>query len=327
MKIIRKKITLINNNEILEIDKLIENNFGLIFHEVEFNRIVTESFNTVLSYFIAYNESNKIISICPLHTFKKGLIKTTYSNPALYEIPFGGLVWNQELTTINELLKKIKLSYNESLVYWSNIQIKDNEYESCKIAKQEFQTGIINLEANDKYIWENAINPKKRNKIRKAKKNNIKIKFMGKEGLDLYYSLMRELHEKMDLKMKSKKYYENILKTYFRKNQAIILLAEKNGDILSGVILIGNKNVMHYWQGASKRNVENLGQGELLQWEAIKWAKENGSQYYDLCVVEKDRLPNIAKFKLGFSKDIKPFYNISIRPLTFRILNRMNKWL
>jgi len=138
---------------------------------------------------------------------------------------------------------------------------------------------------------------------------------------------MRELHEKMDLKMKSKKYYENILKTYFRKNQAIILLAEKNGDILSGVILIGNKNVMHYWQGASKRNVENLGQGELLQWEAIKWAKENGSQYYDLCVVEKDRLPNIAKFKLGFSKDIKPFYNISIRPLTFRILNRMNKWL
>ena len=80
---------------------------------------------------------------------------------------------------------------------------------------------------------------------------------------------------------------------------------------------------MHYWQGASRAVAPRLGQNELLQWEAIKWAKRIGCEYYDLCVIEQKRLPNIAKFKLGFSKNIIPFYLLNIKPLGFKILSRL----
>ena len=36
--------------------------------------------------------------------------------------------------------------------------------------------------------------------------------------------------------------------------------------------------------------------------EAIKWAKGIGTVLYDLCIVEKERLPSIYEFKTGFSK-------------------------
>jgi len=57
----------------------------------------------------------------------------------------------------------------------------------------------------------------------------------------------------------------------------------------------------------------------------MKWAKQSGAKYYDLCVVEPERLPNIARFKLGFSKNIVPFYYLTKRPFIFRILSRIQR--
>lgn len=136
---------------------------------------------------------------------------------------------------------------------------------------------------------------------------------------------MTDMHNKSGLKSKPETYYRDIMDIYFKKKQAVILLAEKDNEVISGIILIGNKYIMHYWQGASKKGVPNLGQGELLQWEAIKRAKQNRCHYYDLCVVEKERLPNIAIFKLGFSKNIVPFYHLTKKPMSFRILSRIQR--
>ena len=136
MKIIRKNIFEIDNKERIEIDKLIESNFGLIFHEVEFNRIVSESFTTELSYFIAYNDKNQMVGICPLHTIKKGLVKTTYSNPAIFEVPYGGWVFDKNEISISELINKMKVGLNETIIYSSNIQIDDSEYKNLQSKKK-----------------------------------------------------------------------------------------------------------------------------------------------------------------------------------------------
>ena len=82
---------------------------------------------------------------------------------------------------------------------------------------------------------------------------------------------------------------------------------------------------MHYYKGASLFETKNVGQGELLQWEAIKWAKNRGVKYYDLCVLDSDRLPHIAKFKMGFSMQLLSFEVFTKRSLSFRILNRIRK--
>ncbi len=325
MKVIRKSIAVIENKERKEIDKFIKDNCGLVFHEIEFNRIVSDVFKTEFSYLIAINNKKKIIGICPLHTIKKGLLKLTYSNPAIFEVPFGGWVFDDTQITIKELMAHTRMSYNESLTYRSNIQIKEDIYKNNISNISPHQTAIIDLSLEKNGIWKNIIHSKRRNMIRKAEKLGIKIKIFGSECFELYYPLMKETHEKTGQKTNPAKFYKSILETYFEKRQATILLAESDGKFISGIILIGNQYVMHYWQGASKRELPNSGQGELLQWEAIKWSKQNGCHYYDLCVVEKERLPHIAKFKLGFSKSLVSFYHISRKPVTFKILNRIQR--
>jgi lipid II:glycine glycyltransferase (peptidoglycan interpeptide bridge formation enzyme) len=99
----------------------------------------------------------------------------------------------------------------------------------------------------------------------------------------------------------------------------LVMIAEKDGEPLAGVVLLRNRYFCHYWLGAGKKSAENLGQGEILQWEAIKWAKQMGCQYYDMCVVESERLPNIARFKMGFSRTTVPFYCITRKRLGYRL--------
>ena len=115
--------------------------------------------------------------------------------------------------------------------------------------------------------------------------------------------------------------------SYYERNKIKVFAAKHKDEYISAVLNIGNKNMIHAWIAGRINNIpKNLYQNELLWWESIKWAKEIGSRYYDLCVVEKERLPNIAKFKLGFSKTLIPFYHITKRPKSFKILNRIQKW-
>ena len=162
--------------------------------------------------------------------------------------------------------------------------------------------------------------------IRKAIKQNIRIKeYNDINGLNILWPILESLHNKLGYNHLNKEYYLNILKYYMPKNQAKILIAYKNDIPISGVVLIGNGYMVHYWKGASRYNIKNEGQGDLLQWEAIKWAKMRGAKYYDLCVIEPERLPQIARFKMGFSKQLVPFYLFSKSTLTYKVFNRLQK--
>ena len=162
--------------------------------------------------------------------------------------------------------------------------------------------------------------------IRKALKSDISIEEGDWMKFDHFYKLMKDIYQSKELKIKSKEYYSKILKEYIPQKEAVILLAREKSAYTAGAILLRNTHFCHYWLGAKMEGAGNLGQGELLQWEAIKWAKKAGSRYYDLCVVEPERLPNIAKFKLGFSKEIVPFYCVSKKKLGYQIISRFQKW-
>jgi lipid II:glycine glycyltransferase (peptidoglycan interpeptide bridge formation enzyme) len=229
-------------------------------------------------------------------------------------------VFDEKKTSIQKLWNNLHLRINESLTYWSFIKgIPDKLKEEGK----SFQTGLINLNDSEKELFENVIHSKRRNMIRKAEKSGIVITKYGSEGFPVYFTLMKDMHRKAGLKEAHSDYYGKILDNYYITGNALLLIAFHEEKPLSGVMLVGNNNVIHYWQGASTKETPNFGQGELLQWEAIKWAKKQEAKYYDLCVIEPERLPHIAQFKMGFLKELLPFYCISKKTFFFKGLNKL----
>ena len=337
MRVLRKSFAEIEARERKEIDKFIEDNCGLVFHEIEFNRIVSESFNTELFYLIALDNKSQIVGICPMHTIKEGFLKVTYSNPAIFEVPYGGWVFDERRVSIRQLLKKTRLSFLESLVYWSNTEIQHSIYKNLQFekktiwfrqySKRECRTAIIDLKQTEDEIIYNSISRNTRHNIKRAAKKGVTIEELGPDNFNIFVRIVDTFKKKLGLKKVESGFYSNIFRYYYERNKIKLFAAKHENEYISAVLNIGNKNITHAWIAGRINNIKkNLYQNELLWWESIKWAKKNGSRYFDLCVIEKERLPHIAIFKLGFSKNLVPFYYITKKTLTFKILKRIKKW-
>lgn len=325
MRIFRKNISEIDENQRDEINQLIEENNGLIFHETKFNEIVSESFDTGLSYLVAY-KNGELAGICPLHTIKKGLVKLTYSNPTIFEVPYGGWVFDKSQISISELINRMKFEFNESLIYWSNIQIEDDVYKNLQTKKTELQTPIIDLSYTTDEILHRNVARRRRQNINSAIRKGVSVEKIGLENFEIFQKLSKKLKNNLGLKEGPEIFYDKLYRYYFDKNKVSIFAAKFEGKYISTYFNIGNRHIIHVWIAGRIVNLpKSLFQNQLLMWESIKWAKKNGSKYFDLCVLEQKRLPHIARFKLGFSKNIVPFYHLSRRPISFRILSRFQR--
>ena len=214
------------------------------------------------------------------------------------------------------------MAFNESISYWTSLFSSNTEVSLYQHTHKKYATALVELAKTEQEIWQGQIHSKRRNMVRKAEKSSIRIEQFGFDNLDIWYSLLLDMNMKTGIHSQIKIFYEKILKRY-HPSKCVILLALLGDEVIAGNMLIGNRNVIHYWQGASKFGVGNYGQGELLQWEGIRWAKSLRSQYYDMCVIEQERLPYIAQFKMGFSKELVPFYCIVKKSFTFRLLNKL----
>jgi lipid II:glycine glycyltransferase (peptidoglycan interpeptide bridge formation enzyme) len=323
LKVVRKHIESISETEKKQIDELIELNGGTVFHETRFNIIASNTFKTKLTYFLAFN-NNELIGICPCHTLKDRCLYLSYSNLASYEIPYGGWIYNKDVS-VKELLMKTNLRLNESLMYASNIQIdKDADNYFNKIKQIEQNTVILNLSPSVEQLFDSKLNSQLRKKIRKAVKLGITVDKIKSEDFNVFLDLFAELKTKAGLKQRNNNYYQQVMSEYEKQGKAVCLAAKYNNEYISAMILLANKFITIAWVGGRKIGIpNNLYQNELLIWEAIKWAKEFGSKYFDLSGLNETKLPHLARIKLSFSKDIVPFYSFAKNSLYFKIINRM----
>ena len=86
-----------------------------------------------------------------------------------------------------------------------------------------------------------------------------------------------------------------------------LFLAEHEGQALSGALLFLFGRWCVYSYGASSNEKRQLMPNYLMQWEMIRWARENGYQVYDFRGVSPsknptadDHLAGLNRFKEGF---------------------------
>jgi len=300
------------NQQVLQ---LIETQDGSIFHEPALNKIIQQQFNTAF-YYLVDNPAN-ITHASVVHLTKNKLGGKRYNLRPLSDIPYSGFIGNKPVD-----FEKFSVGINESLSYVGFPYFKD------VIAPNAGETTMVDLSLSEEDIFNQVIHSKRRNMIRKALKNNISVKsFDNEEGLDLFWPILDELHKKLRYHHLDDQYFYKMLKAYAANGKAHVLLAYKDDSPVAGVFILGNNNYMHYYKGASKAGVKNEGQGELLQWEAIKLAKKSGVKYYDLCNLNKDKLPDIYRFKTGIANNIfyYPVYNQN--RLGYKIANKLSKTL
>jgi hypothetical protein len=305
-----------------ELNDFIICNMGTPFHEVYFNCIASECFHTSAFYLIVY-QKEKIVGVCPIHYITNGFIKMGYSNLDNFEIPYGGWIYDRAEISLRELVKCFKIGWMEMLQYRSNIIIDEtsDDYQGYF----PFDTVILDLKRDIEDIY-CGLNTKTRNKIRRASKIGVKIRYLSIKELDAFMTLTRELKKRIGHPCREEFYYK-VFEKYQNEQRIQCIVTEYRNEIISGGIIIANKNFAIGWIPGRKNHIpNNLYQNELLFWEHIVWGKNNNVRYLDFNGLDQNKLPHLARLKLSFSKDIKHFYGKSYKNVFFKVFNKLCKY-
>jgi hypothetical protein len=302
------------------LEKFIEEYGGTVFHEKKVNELISKYYHTRFYYLVDDIYKPNILS--PLHIEQTSFKKRFHFKP-LYDIPYGGFIGKYSYD-----LDKLQTGFFDSYTYAGIPEIVNNLIND-KSNTQNLswnETSMINLNDDLEVIFNQVIHSKRRNMIRKAEKSGIKVKTAGSNS-EVFFSFLQNLHRRLGYNKLKLSFYEELLNYYLQINKAQIFVAYEEDKPLSGIMILGNKNFIHYYKGASSEDKKNEGQSELLQWEAIKWAKERSAKYYDLCVVDKKKLPELYRFKAGFTKDTFSFPVLTISGMGYKIVNKIQKIL
>ena len=107
------------------------------------------------------------------------------------------------------------------------------------------------------------------------------------------------------------------------KDRGAVLLAFKDAELLGGTLVVRAGSRAWYILGATTKN-HRLSAGHLLQWHAIRWAKEHRCTEYDFGGYREGAETGPALFKRGFCQAVVRFTPAYRLPLHRQLYSMVN---
>ena len=158
-------------------------------------------------------------------------------------------------------------------------------------------------------------------------KTRYNIRLAGKKGvtvrtwdnIESFHKMMTVTGGRDGFGIHSLEYYKRVYELLQPEGLGEMLVAEYEGKLLAALFVAQSGKRAYYLYGASTNEERNRMPTYLLQWEAMKWAKERGCEEYDLWGVpdedqatlednfqkRHDGLWGVYRFKRGFGGELK----------------------
>lgn len=124
--------------------------------------------------------------------------------------------------------------------------------------------------------------------------------------------------------IRPREYIREVTRRMWEADQGRFFAAEHEGDTLAIAFFFDLGHKLWYMYSGSASHKQNLNSNYLLQWEAIRWARERGITYYDMVSVpppgqRDDSHPayGVYRFKKGFGGEILEFIgcmDLAVKP-------------
>jgi lipid II:glycine glycyltransferase (peptidoglycan interpeptide bridge formation enzyme) len=173
-------------------------------------------------------------------------------------------------------------------------------------------TVMVDLTPDEEKIL-GAMKSKTRYNVRLAAKKGVTVREGTDADIDAWYELYRETGRRDRIAIHSREYYRDLFKLSAahggKAPMVKLLLADAEGKLLAGNVVIFWRTSSVYLYGASSGEKRNLMPAYALQWEAMRMAKAAGCVSYDLYGVPPHPDPDhpmfgLYQFKTGFSERV-----------------------
>ncbi len=195
---------------------------------------------------------------------------------------------------------------------------------------QPVRTIILDL-APDEEVLLAQMKEKWRYNVRLAERKGVNVRVaQTTEDVRAWYTLLQITAQRDQFGIHTLDYYLHAWQMLAQRNQGQLLLADFAGQLLAGIFVGLTARQAIYLYGASSSEQRSLMPNYLLQWHAIRWAKQQGAGSYDFWGIpatdsEDEAMAGVYRFKRGWGGRIVRFvgcYEHVYRPFALRAARR-----
>lgn len=168
---------------------------------------------------------------------------------------------------------------------------------------------------------------KTRYNVRLAGRRGVVVRRGGIDDMDLLYKMYAETSVRDGFVIRSPEYYQDAWGSFITTNLAQPFIATVDEAPVAALVVYRFDRTVTYMYGMSRDLHRDKMPNYLLQWEAIRWAKEAGCTTYDFWgapnrLVESDPMWGVYRFKAGFGARLERTlgaWDRPVRPLMYRL--------
>jgi len=281
-------------------------------------------------------KGTQLVGIYPIFIQKRGIFNLAFSPPSQSYLLYLGPVIRGFDTLKQDKKESLLVDIQEAV---NNFLFSELD---CKYIRIRSSPGIIdsrfftwtgftvdpqytyriNLSGGTETVWNN-FDRKLRVDINKAIREKVEIKLGDFDDLLALSELLSQRFRDQGFKAHDYRDYLIDLYNEFHPEHFKIFVAHFNGERVGGMISLCFKRIMYLWIGVPKSRITGISPNDLVQWEAIQWACNNGFEFYEEMDGGDRRLRG---FKAKYNPELAIWYTaVNYSSSSYRWIERISK--
>lgn len=281
----------------------LDNNDHLIFHRPEWKDFTEDTFLIQMKY-LGVEDDDKVQFIFPF-----GIINSSLFGNRLISVPYieyGGFAGKKNyIQYVTNYIKDNYGDYDYLLVREGvpKQYMVDNGFQKVDEAKRF----TLKLE-NPGKMWEK-VHKMKRKAVRKAENMGVTVRNVGVSEVSRFYKLYKKHMKKYRSPAFPIKYFDNFWYHMVDKGLGKCLGAYLDGHLIAALLGFTYRDKVHITISVADDHYLEYRPNDLLHWEFINWASEEGYKLFDFGLAREDTGPFSFKEKWGGEiKDLNYYY-------------------
>lgn len=172
--------------------------------------------------------------------------------------------------------------------------------------------------------------------IKRAQREGVSVRVgWGDTDLDTFVAIMQHTGQRNDFAVHARDYYQHVWQLFGSDDRAVLLIAEYGGTPVAAAMVVADTHSACYLYGGSYEAAFRCGANHLIQWHALRWARDRGCSQYDAWGIpypshtppdgETPQMAGLIRFKKGFGgSDVSflPAYTHVLMPWLYRLVAR-----
>jgi serine/alanine adding enzyme len=268
------------------------------YHRWGWKSAIEKSFGHA-SYYLAAVEDEEINGVLPLVEMKSRLF-----GHFLVSMPFfsyGGVLSNT--AEAREALLA-KAAYLARELGASHVELRQGSAQPLNWADTTPKVTMeLDLPESVEILW-NGLSSGMRNKIRNAKKNNLRVEWGGIESVGTFYEIFSRSMRNLGTPVYPSRWFWNLCKE-FPEDVKILTLRDKDEAVASGIVTCFRNALELPWSATLPESRKKYS-AVFLYWTLLEWAISNGYQRVDFGRCTKGG--GVYEFKKHWNSQERPLH-------------------